>query len=80
MDRKLAKHVAREAFRSGRNLEELLPLLREHCDDGEHDEYRRAIAMAIFAIQNELLKKVFAEHPTLEDEIEGDIRTYGRLL
>jgi hypothetical protein len=80
MDRRLAKHVVRTAFRSGGKLEELLPLLKEHCDDEEYDEYRRAIAMAIFGIQNELLKKVFSDHPTLEEEIESDIRMYGRIL
>jgi hypothetical protein len=80
MDRRLAKHIARAAFRSGGKLQELLPLLKEHCDDLEYDEYRRAIAMAIFGIQSELLKKVFCDHPTLEEEIESDIRTYGRIL
>ena len=52
MDRNLARHIVRTAFRCGGKLEELLPLLKEHCDDAEYGEYRRAIAMAIFGIQN----------------------------
>jgi hypothetical protein len=80
MNRSLAKHLARTAFRSGNKLERLLPLLKEDCEAGEYDEYRGAIAMAIFAIQKELLQKVFSAHPTLEEEIESDIRTYGRVL
>jgi hypothetical protein len=80
MQRDLAKHVVRAVFRSRRHLEELLPLLKETCDEGEYDEYRRAIAMAIFSIQNEILKRVLSADRHLEEEIESDIRRYGRVL
>jgi hypothetical protein len=80
MEKELAKHVIRAAFQSASRLEDLLPLLKEHCDETEYGEYRMAIAKAIYGIQNELLKKAFSAHPQLEVEIESDINKYGRLL
>jgi hypothetical protein len=80
MERKLAKHIVRETFRTGRTLEELLHLLKEHCEEGEYGEYRMAIATAIHRIQSELLTRAFAAHPGLQEEIELDIGTYGRVL
>ncbi len=61
-------------------MEELLPLLKEHCDEKEYSEYRMAIAKAIYNINNELTKKAFSAHPQLEEEVESKISKYGRLL
>jgi len=80
MEKELALHVIRTALRSAGSLEELLPLLKEHCDEKEYDEYRMAIATAIYNINNELTSRAFSAHPQLEEEVEIRINKYGRLL
>jgi hypothetical protein len=80
MERILAKHVVKAVFQSGGRLEQLLHLLKEQCDEAEYAEYRMAIAKAIHGIGNELLKKAYSSHPQLEEEIESEIKKYGRVL
>ena len=78
MEKELAKLVALTAFRSSAELGNLIPLLREHCDE---DEYRRlgaAIATASAEISRQILQYIFATHPELEAEIEANVSKFGR--
>jgi hypothetical protein len=78
MDIDLARHIVRTAFHSGRELEELLGPLKEQCGEDEYDDYAKAIATAIAAIQLEVMNRALASHPDLEKEIEASIATFGR--
>ena len=80
MEKELASHVVRAAFRSATRLEELLPLLKDHCSEEEGKKYRTAIASAIAHIHRELTDKVFSAHPLLREEIESIVNKYGRIL
>src|SRR5262245_27431103 len=66
MDKELARHIVRTAFRSSGDLEELVPLLRHHCGEEEARTYEWAIAGAIADIHRELTVRVFASFPELE--------------
>ncbi len=80
MDINLGRHVIQSAFRSGRELEGLLTLLKEHCKGDEYQTYAKAIATAIAAIHVEIVNRVTSTYPELETELESSIRKYGRYL
>ena len=80
MDIDVARHVVRACFRSGRELESLLDLLKEHADAQEYGTYAKAIATAVASIHVEIVNRVASAHPGLEEEIEAVIEKYGRYL
>ena len=80
MEIDLAHHVTRAAFRSSRELGDLLHLLKGQLDEAEYQGYAKAIATAIAAIQFELVNKLTADHPGLEAEIEASMAKYDRML
>ena len=80
MDKELALHVIRTAFKSARTLEELLPLLRHHCQEEEAKIYEFAIASTIADIHRELTNRVFESFPELQAEVEDKLERYGRVL
>lgn len=79
MDRQLALHIVRTAFKSAATLEELLPLLRTHCKDEDARTYGLAIASAIADIHRELTNRVFSSFPELQAEVEASISNSGRV-
>jgi len=80
LDIDVARHIVRTAFRSGRELEGLLGLLKTHCSADEYQIFAKAIATAIASIHTEIVNRVTALHPSLEEEIESDISKHGRYL
>jgi hypothetical protein len=76
----LARHVARAAFRSSRELGELVPFLKDRLNAEEYSIYAKAIGSAVASIQVDLMNKLVADHPGLEAEIEASIGKYGRYL
>jgi hypothetical protein len=65
MDIDVVQHVVRTAFRSGRELEGLLALLKAHCSPGEYQTFAKAIAAAIASIHIEVVNRVIASYPAL---------------
>ena len=80
MEAEMARHVIRAAFRSARELEGLLALLKSHCNANEYNTYSRAIATAIDSIHHEIIDRVISSHAELKDDIEAKIAAYGRYL
>lgn len=80
MEKDMARHVIRATFRSGRELEDLLGLLRENCSAEEYAIYARGIATAIASIQLEVMNRALAAHPEINDEIEIKMKKYGRFI
>jgi len=80
MEIDLARHVVRAAFRSSRELGDLLPFLKEHLNAKECEGYAKTIASAVAAIQVAVLNKLMVEHPSLEAEIDVTIAKYDRYL
>jgi len=78
MDKELAKLVALTAFRSSADINNLIPLLKEHCSEAECRDFGIAIATASAGISQQILSKVFALHPDLEVAFDMQIRKYGR--
>jgi hypothetical protein len=61
-------------------LQELLRFLKEHGSTEEYERYRLAIATAIDAINVQLTSKVLAARPELEQRIEAELNTFGRII
>jgi len=80
MKKPVAREVLRAAFRSGRELEALLAILKTECPAEEHKDYARAVAGAIGGIGAALTAKVLAGHPDLADEIEANLNLCGRAM
>ena len=80
MDKNIARHVARVAFRSAANLTDLVPFLKEHCQETEYKMFLKALAKASATINLEVSQKVFAAYPELEQEFNETINKYGQLI
>ena len=80
MNLDVARHVARAAFRSSRELSDLIPLLKGSLSTEEYAHYAKAIGLAVAAIQIEVMNKVTSDHPGLDAEIEASINRFGRYL
>jgi len=78
MEKELAKLVALTAFRSSAELGNLIPLLREHCDEDEYRHLGAAIAAVSAEISGQILRNIFATYPQLEAEIEANVHKFGR--
>ena len=53
----LARHVARAAFRSSRELTELVPFLKAHLSAEEYSTYAKVIGRAVAAAQVDLINR-----------------------
>lgn len=80
MDNELARHVAMTAFRSSANLNDLIPLLKQHCRDDEYQIYLEAISAISGDIAYKVLKKIYSQHPDIEGDIDNRIDKYGQLI
>ncbi len=76
----LARHIARTALRSSREIGDLVPFLKDRLNPDEYSIYAKAIGSAVAAIQVDLVNKLLADHPALETEIEASITKHGRYL
>jgi hypothetical protein len=80
MEIDLARYLARAAFRSSRELGDLIPFLKTRLGAEEYQGYAKAIASAVAVIQIDLLNKLMLDHPALKAEIENSIAKYDRYL
>ena len=80
MDINIARHVIRTAFRSERELEELMQMLKAYCNAEEYKNYALGIAAAIDSINAALLVKIFSSYPELKKEVEVSIAKYSCYL
>jgi hypothetical protein len=81
VDSDLAKFIALTAFRSSADLGNLVPFMKEHCDnDAEYREFALAVAAASAEIHKLVLQKVFALHPELEVDFEEKLKKFGRIF
>ena len=78
IDRDLARLMLISGFRSARELNELLFVLKEHCSADDYERLRGKIADAIAEINAATLSEAFDAHPDLHAEVDATIKKYGR--
>jgi Ni,Fe-hydrogenase maturation factor len=79
MNEDLAWQIVRIAFRSSRELQDLLALLKERASAEEYQVYASGIARAIDAINDALLNPVTTAHPEFVDRIEAELDAHGQI-
>ena len=80
MDSELAWHLIRVSFRVNRELQELLPQLKEQCSAEEYEGHARAIAGAIHGVNTALIDRALSSHPELADRIEAELAELGCIV
>lgn len=76
----LARHTVRAAFRIGRELQDVMALLKQHLPEDQYRGYAADIAGAVHAANVALLDRPLAARPELAAEIDASIARYGRYL
>lgn len=79
MNSELAWEMIRTSFRASRELQGLLPQLRDQCAAEEYKDCAQDIARAIHGINTALIDKALAFHPELADRIESELAEVGRI-
>jgi len=81
MDKDVAKFIALTAFRSSADLCDLVPFMKEYCDDEqEYRDFSLAIASAAAEINQRVLQKIFALHPEIETDFDTKINRFRRIF
>jgi hypothetical protein len=80
MDIDLARHLARTSFRTTRDVQGTLALLKLQLPDAEYRDCARDIAGAVHAINTALLARAISAQPSLQAEIDASIDRYDRFL
>jgi hypothetical protein len=80
MDKKIAQHVAKTAFRASADLGSVIPLLKEHCSTEEYEKLRLPIATVSASIGLDILNLIFEYFPDIKQEFDEDIKLYGKIL
>jgi hypothetical protein len=80
MDKDVARHIIRAAFRCSGELEELLPVLKTRCSPDEYKAFAIEIAKVIDCVGVALINRVLSIHPDLEAEIEANLARSGRAM
>jgi hypothetical protein len=80
MNRELARHVVMAGFHSASVLQDLLPMLKTHCDNNEYNQYLKAISSVSVELTLEIFNKIFAEYPDLKEEVDAKILKYGKFI
>jgi hypothetical protein len=62
-----------------RELQDLLPRLKEQSSAEEYSDFVRSIAGAIHGINTALIDKAIAAHPELEGRIEAELTEFGEI-
>lgn len=80
MNDELARHLARVAFRTCRELRDALDLLRSRLPPDKYEPHAREVARAIDAVMTALIERPLADRPAIRAEIEASIARHGRYL
>jgi hypothetical protein len=80
MEAEFSWEIVRVAFRSSRELQDLLAVLKDNASAEEYQAYAAGVARAIDAINDGLLNPVTAAHPEIAARIEDEINEHGRIL
>ena len=78
MDRDLAKMILRSTQHSARELANLVPLIKEHCDKEDYERLSNAIATILHDLESLISQPIYQEHPEVAREIEERIERFGR--
>lgn len=79
MDRTLAALVVNSTYRSGGELANLVPIIKEFCDTEEYSVLAVAIGEILQDIEERIRRPIYEAFPGLEAEIGERVNKYGRV-
>lgn len=79
MDNELAEFIARVAFKNSSELSKLIPLLKDHLEQDEYEQYAKTISKITGLVSTEIILKIFDEHPDIDAKFKETIQKYGKL-
>jgi len=79
VDKATAWNVIQAAFRCGRELQALLPSLKDRCGPDEYKQYARGVGAALDSINTQLIEPALNAHPELREKIEPDLAKFGHI-
>ena len=79
MNREIAEHVASVAFKNAAELTRLIPLLKHHLSPEEYEPYRKSLTRVGAIVADEVLFKIFKEHPEIDAKIKATLEVFGKL-
>ena len=79
MNKEIAEYVASIAFKNAAKFTRLIPLLKHHLSEEEYEPYRKSITRVGTIIADEVLLKIFAEHPDIDAKRKATLDTFGKL-
>ena len=79
MNKEVAEYVASVAFKNAAELTRLIPLLKTHLSAEEYEPYRKFMTQVGAIIADEVLLKIFKEHPEIDAKIKATLETFGKL-
>jgi hypothetical protein len=79
MDKDTAWRVIQVGFKCGRDLQELLQLLKARSDASEYKQFATGIATVVDTINVQLIDRALKNHPELKKKIESDLAKAGRV-
>ena len=77
MDEQLARIAIGNAARAAREVGDLAPILKEHCEPALLGELRHGIGTVVNDIYASIIEPIFARFPHLKAEFEQNIERYG---
>jgi hypothetical protein len=80
MDKEVARQIIRISYRSGAELQSLIPVLKARCDADDYKYFVQQIAMAIDGIHVALVDAAVTRFPELEKEMEENLTRTGRVM
>jgi hypothetical protein len=80
MDRDIATIILSSSQRSVRELDDVIPIIKEHCSEQDYYALKKAISSAIYDIMQDIGKYVRDRCPELDQEIENRMNKYGRMF
>jgi hypothetical protein len=78
VDRDVATMILRATHSSGRELANLIPLVKEHCNKEDYDRISIAIATVLHELDLTIQQPIYREHPKVEREIQDRVERFGR--
>jgi hypothetical protein len=80
VDRDLAKIVLRAIHSGERELANLVPFIKEHCDKDDYERISIAIASVLHDLNVKICQPIYEEHPEVAREIEDRVERFGRVF
>jgi heme oxygenase len=81
MNKDVARLIALTAVNAKDELNNLIPILKAHCDnEAEYNSFAQKITAVSAVLESQLIDRVFKLYPDIQSEFEDRKNKYGRIF